>query len=295
MTQHKLDNSRESCTARSRQGLEITMTHSSNPPLAASLIRIEGTDATAFAQAQFSSDVGTLATGAWQWSAWLDAQGRVAALFELARTGERQLLMVLRGGDAEAVAAGLKRYVFRSRVDIAAHAPMPAGDAGGLPAFAVEGDAHEVKLGFDTYGLHVPASAQATQAWRLRAIRAGHPWLPGPLRGRFLAPALSLRRLGAVSLTKGCFPGQEIVARLHYRGGHKYALCHLRVQAPLAPGSTLHVPAGGHDEIVVLDCAASDTHGHEALAVLHESLIAELPRDRAVQANVPQLLQTFPA
>jgi len=84
------------------------------PPL--QLIEISGADALAFAQAQFSSDVSTLEPGYWQWSAWLNAQGRVRAFFHLLRIREDTLWLVLRGGDAMRLREALARYVLRAKV-----------------------------------------------------------------------------------------------------------------------------------------------------------------------------------
>jgi folate-binding Fe-S cluster repair protein YgfZ len=67
-----------------------------------------------------------------------------------------------------------------------------------------------------------------------------------------------------VSLDKGCYPGQEIVARLHYRGGHKHSLYLVRGSAPLEAGAT--VQADGIGSVRVLDCATADG-AVEALAV----------------------------
>ena len=72
----------------------------------AETLLIEGPDALAFAHAQFSSNVQSLAIGAWQFSAWLNAQGRVRALFHLARLDEQRLLLLLRGGEAAALWIG---------------------------------------------------------------------------------------------------------------------------------------------------------------------------------------------
>ncbi len=89
-------------------------------PLPAETLLLEGPDAGAFAHAQFSSKVDGLAVGRWQFSAWLDAKGRVRALFHLARLEPQRYLLLLRGGDAAAMVEALQRFVFRSRVRLTA-------------------------------------------------------------------------------------------------------------------------------------------------------------------------------
>jgi len=229
---------------------------------------IEGPDAWRFAQAQFSGDVEPLAEGRWQWNAWLDAQGRVQALMHLADLGGERLLAVLRGGDAGTICAGLARYVFRAKATVTAR--IFSGHAErALPMGCVDADARKgITIGYGDRSLRLKASGthadpQAANAWRLAEIRAGWPVLPaGDVQ--FLPAALALERLGAVSLDKGCYPGQEIVARLHYRGGHKFSLYHVRGPVALEPGATKL--AEGIGPVHVLDCAMA-TGTTEALVV----------------------------
>lgn len=223
-------------------------------------ISIEGPDARRFAQAQFSGDVESLAAGRWQWNAWLDAQGRVQALMHLADLGDGRLLAILRGGDAEATRAALARYVFRAKASVIARIfSGHGGDA--LPMGHVDtGSQGEIGIGCGDRSLRLAAPAahadpEAANAWRLADIRAGWPTLPTG-EARLLPPALALERLRAVSLDKGCYPGQEIVARLHYRGGHKSSLYHVRGPVPLTAGATGY--AEGIGPVRVLDCAMAD-------------------------------------
>jgi hypothetical protein len=236
---------------------------------------IEGPDARRFAQAQFSGDVESLAQGQWQWNAWLDAHGRVQALMHLADLGGDRLLAVLRGGDAENTRAGLARYVFRAKASVTAC--IFSGHAeGALPMGHVDAEAQDgITLGYGDRSLRlVPqganADSKAANAWRLADIRAGWPVLPAG-DAQFLPPALSLERLGAVSLDKGCYPGQEIVARLHYRGGHKFSLYRVRGPAPLEAGAAVHAEDIG--AVRVLDCASVDG-AVEALMVVPRSDIS---------------------
>lgn len=241
------------------------MNSAPNTLLPAETIVLEGGDAIAFAHAQFASDLHALAIGAWQWSTWLDPQGRVRALLQIARTGEQRLLLLLRGGSAQPLAEALRRYVFRSRVTIEAQAPRALTDASPAPHGTLA-DTGDIVLGCGDYSLRIADSADAAaQAWRLAAIRAGHPWLPDAALDTLLTPALSLERLGAVSFDKGCFPGQEIVARLHYRGGNKRHLYRIGANDALSTGAP--VLMAGTAAGLVLDCIhAADSH--EALAVL---------------------------
>src|SRR3954469_25064710 len=78
-------------------------------------ITLTGPDAASFANAQFSSDLLALAVGQWQWSGWLGPKGRIRSLLQIARLGNDRFVVVPRGGDGEALAGDLRRFVFRSK------------------------------------------------------------------------------------------------------------------------------------------------------------------------------------
>ena len=241
-------------------------------PIAETLL-LEGPDAGAFAHAQFSSKVDGLAVGRWQFSAWLDAKGRVRALFHLARLEEQRYLLLLRGGEAAAMVEALQRFVFRSRVRLTA---LPArglstGPAQPLHVVTMEGDA--VSLGCGSHALLVSATASTDDAWRALQLRDGWPWLPASMLGTSLPAALSLQRLDAVAVDKGCYPGQEIVARLHFRGGHKRHLHRGKTSHPVETGEVLRI--GDREVGCVLDVVVDDG-GFDVLLVLDDDVATQL-------------------
>ena len=238
-------------------------------------IVIEGAGARRFAQAQFSGNVDALAPGHWQWNAWLTPQGRVRALMHLVDTGDGTLLAVLRGGDAQDIRSALSRYLLRLPVTLAVREFACCADGPANPGTAVSDDG-ELMLGYGSRSLRLganadaPPDAAASTAWRLEDIRKGWPTLPvgGP---EFLPPALGLEHLQAVSFDKGCYPGQEIAARLRYRGGHKHRLYHLQGRAPLPEGG-MAFP----QEVVPLDAVIHDGEV-DVLAVGPLDLPDEIP------------------
>jgi folate-binding protein YgfZ len=254
------------------------------------VLDISGPDAVAFAHAQFGSDVRTLPHGQWQWSAWLSAQGRVRALFRLLRVGDDTLRAVLRGGSAEDLRRHLSPFVLRSRVRLDAAAVSAVGcfsepdvhallgtapldkaivAAGVRSGIAIEGQRWLV-LGDDE--VFADDDVGALERWRAADIEAGLVDLaPGQL-DRFLPAALGLGRLGAVSVRKGCYPGQEIVARLHFKGGNKRWLHRLAFTAAELPVPGTELVATGADAPgEVLQAAWTVPPGGVALAVLPES------------------------
>jgi folate-binding protein YgfZ len=241
----------------------------------AQTLSIEGPDAIAFAQSQFSSNLDTLAVGQWQFSAWLDAQGRVRTLFHLARLDNDRLLLLLRGGDAATMAGALQRFVFRSKVRIEAMPVRALGTGPSMPTHVVSDEPGALMLGCGDHSLRIDESGKGDDAWRGRHIRAGWPWLPDNALGELLPPTLSLARLQAVAMDKGCYPGQEIVARLHYRGGNKRHMHCVVLSQALPPGALLR---GREPEQVRLLDTATTEDGHEALAILHDTLSEQAMR-----------------
>jgi folate-binding protein YgfZ len=246
-----------------------------NLPLPAETLLLEGADAPAFAHAQFSSAVKSLAVDRWQFSAWLDPRGRVLALFHLARLADDRYLLLLRGGSAAVMAEALRRFVFRSKVRITALPPRhlasgPALAQGSLVTGPAGDDDGDVSFGCDSHSLRI--SSVGDDAWRLQQLRAGWPWLPESCLGELLPPAISLQRLQAVVVDKGCYPGQEIVARLHFRGGHKRHMHRVTLSQAENAGDVLRKEE--HDIGRVLDVIASDSE-FEALVILSDELVAE--------------------
>jgi folate-binding protein YgfZ len=244
----------------------------------AEILLIEGPDAVAFAHAQFSGKVTELTVGRWAFGAWLDPQGRVRALFHLARIADDKLLLLLRGGKAAEMADGLRRFVFRSRVtlNVAQPAALATGETQALHEVRIEGET--ISLGCGSHALRiVPSTTGGDAPWRLMQLKLGWPWLPDEALNKWVAPMLSLQRLQAVAVDKGCYPGQEIVARLHFRGGCKRHLCRLTLSRAIAPGETLRV--AGQDVGMLLDVVDEDTI--EALAILSDEIVAH-----AADANI---------
>jgi folate-binding protein YgfZ len=256
------------------------------------LLEIAGTDAAMFAHAQFSSDVNALADGQWQWSAWLSAQGRVRAFFHLLRSDSTRLTLILRGGSASTLRTALAPYVLRSKVQMRVPEAScalgfrdPAGTlqrVGTLPAgpaFVENDGAIGLAMPGDETRWYVvtPATADtaaddspdAIERWRASDIAAGVVDLDDALRDRYLPAWIGLDRLGAVSVRKGCYPGQEIVARLHFKGGNKRWLHRIDFTADALPpiGTTLDTGAGTQGGELLNAAWTSPLRG-TALAVL---------------------------
>ncbi|KAF1008827.1 MAG: tRNA-modifying protein YgfZ [Luteibacter sp.] len=232
-------------------------------------IALAGPDALGFANAQFSSDLPSLGVGRWQWSAWLDPKGRVRTLLQIARLADDRLVAIPRGGNGEALAADLRRFVFRSKVKIDVSAPMHVTNGDAFETMhAQERDDGTLVLGEGDASLHIGIRDDG-DAWIARHIDNGYAWLPDDALNALLPPALSMERLNAVAFNKGCFPGQEIAARLHYLGGHKRHLRIVESDTPIQEGQSLRID--GRDAGIVLMCNGFASK-HRSLVVLDDTL-----------------------
>jgi tRNA-modifying protein YgfZ len=246
---------------------------------AAETLLIEGADAMAFAHAQFSSKVSSLAIGHWQFSAWLDPQGRVRAFFHLLRLADDRFLLLLRGGDAATMVDALRRFVFRSKLALIALPPRALATGPALSMHAIEDDGETLSLGCGTHSLRIIDAAIGDTVWQPLQLRAGWPWLPTQALNELLPAALSLQRLQAVAVDKGCYPGQEIVARLHFRNGHKRHLHSVTLSQPARVGDVLR--NDGRDVGCILDVDTTSDR-IEALVVLSDDLVARADDERSL-------------
>lgn len=214
------------------------------------IVALSGRDAAIFAQAQFMNDVKGLAAGYWQWSGWLTPKGRVIALFALLKFDDDNIWLLLQDGDPAEFAARLQRFVFRSKVSIAVRDDLHAAGVFARPAQAAAArfsiaDDGEVELDLGAAGgdrtlriaaTDATAEADALARWTAFDLAHGLPRLSPSQSEQWTPQQLSLDRLQAYSVKKGCYPGQEIVARTHFLGQAKRGLVLFESDAPLAPG-----------------------------------------------------------
>ena len=244
------------------------------------VLSASGPDAASFLQGQLASDVRALAPGDWQWSCYLTPQGRTQSVFALFRAGADEFLLAVPGAMAEAVRERLARFRLRSKVELAIDPERRvAGEldvADGAPSVA---DAHVAAMPGSRRlivrgGMAPTSDADVSARWRLADIANGVPVLTAAVTDGHTPQALSLARLGAYSVKKGCYPGQEIVARTHFLGRSKRALARFGGASDSlpAPGTELLGGAASEPAGTVISAAAKGSHGFEVLAVVRDGL-----------------------
>ena len=199
---------------------------------------VSGTDARSFLQGQLSADIDALAPARPLLASCNSAQGRVQAVVWLVERSDG-IALLLPASMVERTALRLRRYVLRSKVAI--------------------GEVQEVP--------ELPESHAYREAgWRLAGIRAGLPQVYPETHEAFVAQMLNLDLLGGVSFDKGCYTGQEIIARTHFRGAIKRRMFRFASSSPPpVPGARILV--GEQHAGDVVDAAATK-EGSELLAVI---------------------------
>jgi tRNA-modifying protein YgfZ len=261
------------------------------------ILRFVGPDSLSFLQGQVSNDTRLLAQGRSLLAAYSSPQGRVLALMRILPHSGGVIAILPRELVVPTMEA-LRKFVLRSKVKI-----EDAGDAlrivgvhgahhlesAGLPAppssmayaepqdlgvAAVNGDAGrywvigpEETLSRRGLGAGTVSAEQIERDWRLADIRAGLPQIYLATREAFVAQMLNLDLLDGISFTKGCYTGQEIVARTQHRGRIKRRLYRLLLPpGEWRVGQTLRLTDGRSGRVTE---AVSVAGGVEVLAVLN--------------------------
>ena len=288
------------------------------------LIEASGDDAKAFLHSQFTSDINHLGGDQVQHSAWCTAKGRMQASFLAWR--EEDVFRLVVSGDLEA--ASLKRlqmFVLRSKVKLTSvtesrlllglagpQAVEALGDAG-LPCpvapmtSAISTQANVIGLEAGRYivavqqetiadlwnNLTLKAQPAGLPAWRWLDVQAGFPLVTAATKEEFVPQMADFEKLGGISFHKGCYPGQEIVARTQYLGKVKRHLYRVTSDQLLEAGADLHSPDNPDQACgKIVSGAPSPTGGYEALAVVQSNFAGNLhlgsregPKIEAVAVN----------
>ncbi|WP_051919281.1 CAF17-like 4Fe-4S cluster assembly/insertion protein YgfZ [Basilea psittacipulmonis] len=195
------------------------------------ILTFQGEDASTFLQGQISQDVRTLNETELKLAAYCSPKGRLLANFWLWKDQET-IYALVRADIAESVQKRLKMYILRAKVTIDIHDQIGMSfEPSEQPKLSVKkiNDTYHLYFGADRhlifpYTENTAVSKEDEFAWQKADILDGYPWITAGTQERFLAQALNFDALGGISYTKGCYTGQEIIARTHYRGQIKRGL-----------------------------------------------------------------------
>ncbi|RYZ10563.1 MAG: folate-binding protein [Comamonadaceae bacterium] len=292
------------------------------------VIRAEGADAAAFLHGQLTQDVASLGAGEARLAALCTAKGRMLASFVLLRPENETVLLVC---SRDLLAATLKRltmFVLRAKVrlsdvtaDLDLHGlagaalaangidpasrpglrlAMGGNDGAGSAVLLHPADGVPRALWIARAGFAPPQGEPLDPAvWRWGEVRSGIVTLTTPVVEAFVPQMLNYESVGAVNFKKGCYPGQEIVARSQFRGTLKRRtyLAHSDTAAAAA-GQEVFAQAAGDaapEPVGTVAQAALAPEGGSALLVSMQIAAADAPELRIGAADGPTLsLEALP-
>jgi folate-binding protein YgfZ len=192
------------------------------------VIHVSGSDAIDYLQGQLSQDVAALAIGGSTWTLLLDPSGKISAWLRVTRVGASELVLDGDAGSGKTALARLERFKLRTKVDFVLDAATPTLAVRGVPLPSPSAGLPIVWPGVDGYDQLGPSASlpagvaeRTAAAYEAARIEAGVP-----ANGRELTDATIPAEAGqwlidaSVSFTKGCYTGQELVARIDSRGGN---------------------------------------------------------------------------
>ncbi len=241
------------------------------------LLRIQGEDAESFLQGQLSNDISKLGPDQAQLHAWCNPKGRALAILRIMRA-ENGFWALLPDDLVPSFTKRLKMFVMRAKVMIGIESDcrclglIGAADSAiqdfidsGCRVYCVDavrsrslliGDNDVIGRITDKAG----SSVLSGDHWRALDILAAIPQVYSTTAETFIPQNINLELVDGVSFKKGCYPGQEIVARLKYLGKSKKRLIVARVHSPnpVAPGDAIHAGDSGSKAGLIVDSVGLD-------------------------------------
>ena len=260
------------------------------------LVRASGEDAASFLHGQLTQDVKTLDTATARLGGYCTAKGRLLASFIFWRPTADDILLACSADVLPATVKRLSMFVLRAKCKLSEATDVRLYGLAGPSAAAWLGDAApqqpwqrarvqdaEVVRLPDVDGVPrwLLAAAQAPQlpalseeAWRWLEVRSALPRVVAATSEQFVPQMVNLELVGGVSFKKGCYPGQEVVARSQYRGTTKRRAFLFDAEADAAPGQEVFTASDdpGQPSGLVMDSATLQGQ----TAVLVELKIAAL-------------------
>lgn len=268
-----------------------------------SIIRVTGADAAAFLNGQFTCDLSGLPEGHVRPGAWCNPKGQVIANFIIVRTGD-VFYLLLPEDMKDGFINRLRMFVLRSQVtledcsDTLLCTGINTREGGRIDGTKISAMLSTQEQAIHYNGLvlfHVPVNwnrviiagtidavaaawsnskqlynRTGSQYWRLFDVLDGLPWIGPGTTESILPQQLNLDQTGGLSFSKGCFPGQEVIARLHHRGKYKQRLliAGLKSGSGLLPGEKIYSGDQDHHIGTVINTAEHPDEGTYALIVL---------------------------
>ncbi len=188
---------------------------------------ISGPDSLSFCHSQFTADMRNLSEGRWQITTWCNPKGRVLTVILTARHESHVEIIAPR--DQLGTLEKLSMYAIGRTISIRPEDHVSGTLTANKNDNLILGDeSRALRLGSE----EGDPTTEQMRAWRLADLATPLPWLNAETSARFLPQALGMETNSGLSYTKGCFPGQEIIARVHYLGQTRYHLMGFEFELP---------------------------------------------------------------
>lgn len=239
-------------------------------------ISVTGADAKSYLQGQISFDLDRLTSSRMELASCSSGQGRVQAVMWLVERSDA-ILVLVPASIVDTLLPRLRKYVLRAKVkfDVSDRFQVFAADPHLLDdrtqAHIEAGERSYVRWPGNRVLCIAPAasdgnSSEISKRWHAADVAAGLPQVYPQTHEAFVAQMLNLDLLGGISFEKGCYTGQEIIARTHFRGTVKRRMFRFGFEGD-APAPGTRVLNGQQHAGDVVDAVASDGRG-ELLAVV---------------------------
>ncbi|WP_373740345.1 folate-binding protein YgfZ [Neisseria sp.] len=258
-----------------------------------SVIQASGEEAALFLHNQLSNDISNLPDNHACYATYNTPKGRVIANMLVLKRSGSDILLLMAADLAEAVVKRLRMFVLRAKVQFAplpdyavscelddGAEPLPAA----TPTLAFEAAfsdgvhiitlPHKGRLKTGPAELLAPYDAAAENAWNVHEIRSGYPWICAATKETCVAQMLNQHTIGGIHFKKGCYPGQEIIARAQYRGQVKRGLAVLSGASLEAAGIAVH--ADGDEAGILLNTAHTENGSISLVVIKHAAAASAL-------------------
>lgn len=255
-----------------------------------SLISFSGTDAESFLQGQSTCDVSSLRQHDSVFGALCNPKGRAICLFHLVKI-DGDIHMLVNTELANSVIKRLKMYVFRSDVKItnqsdaysilgtATHDKLSHLKPLALFKLNSSIELTHVIINSDTCKQAVANNEISLEndlmGWSQHNTTECFPDITVDTSELFIPQMLNLDLLDGINFQKGCYTGQEIIARLHYKGSVKKRLAKFQSTNAFKPGENIHLPGDANSIGTILSCTENKALDFSGLVVLNVNAIAE--------------------
>ena len=261
------------------------------------VIRVQGEDAASFLHNQLTQDVVLLDPQHARLAAWCNAKGRMLASFVLCKPQSGEVLLIVSRDVLPPTLKRLSMFVLRAKVKLTdatadfalrglvgaslhalteinepwCHVALPDG-AHLLTLYPALGQPRGIWLGpADSAPASTVSDEDAPSTWSYTDVMSGVAWVSAATAEAFVPQMLNYESVDGVNFKKGCYPGQEVVARSQFRGTLKRRAFIVQADAPMQAGQEVFAASDANQPCGLIAQAASVNGQHVAVAELQLS------------------------